>query len=79
MTIKMIVDECDKYELPDITDTISFNSSTADSWVSQQFYMSLSFLYIYICYNFTFDDYKYCCVEVHDQLVPCELIVLSLK
>jgi hypothetical protein len=29
--------------------------------------MSLSFLYIYICYNFTFDDYKYCCVEVHDQ------------
>jgi hypothetical protein len=33
MTIKMIVDECDKYELPDITDTISFNFSTADSWV----------------------------------------------
>ena len=29
----MIVDECDKYELPDITDTISFNFSTADSWV----------------------------------------------
>ena len=27
----MIVDECDKYELPDITDT--FNFSTADSWV----------------------------------------------
>jgi len=25
MTIKMIVDECDKYELPDITDTFSFN------------------------------------------------------
>jgi hypothetical protein len=33
MTIKMIVDECDKYELPDITDTFSFNFSTADSWV----------------------------------------------
>ena len=31
MTIKMIVDKCDKYELPDITDTFSF--STADSWV----------------------------------------------
>ena len=29
----MIVDECDKYELPDITDTFSFNFSTADSWV----------------------------------------------
>jgi hypothetical protein len=24
---------CDKYELPDITDTFSFNFSTADSWV----------------------------------------------
>ena len=44
---------------------------------SQQSYMSLSFLYI--CYNLTFDDYKYCCVEVHDQLVPCEIIVISLK
>jgi hypothetical protein len=33
MTIKMIVDKCDKYELPDITDTFSFNFSTADSWV----------------------------------------------
>jgi hypothetical protein len=33
MTIKMIVDECDKYELPDITETFSFNFSTADSWV----------------------------------------------
>ena len=33
MTIKMIVDECDKYELPDITDTISFNFSTAESWI----------------------------------------------
>ena len=29
----MIVDECDKYELPDITDTFSFIFSTADSWV----------------------------------------------
>ena len=29
----MIVDECDKYELPDITDTFSFNFSVADSWV----------------------------------------------
>ena len=29
----MIVDECDKYELPDITDTFRFNFSTADSWV----------------------------------------------
>ena len=28
----MIVDECDKYELPDITDTFSFNFSTADNW-----------------------------------------------
>jgi hypothetical protein len=35
--------------------------------------------FLYICYNFTFDDYKYCCVEVHDQLVPCEIIVISLK
>jgi hypothetical protein len=33
MTINMIVHECDKYELPDITDTFSFNFSTADSWV----------------------------------------------
>jgi hypothetical protein len=33
MTIKMIVDECYKYELPDITDTFSLNFSTADSWV----------------------------------------------
>jgi hypothetical protein len=33
MTIKMIVDECDKYELPDITDICSFICSTADSWV----------------------------------------------
>jgi hypothetical protein len=32
-TIKMIVDECDKYELQDIVDTYSFNFSTADSWV----------------------------------------------
>ena len=29
----MIVDECDKYELPDITDTFRLNFSTADSWV----------------------------------------------
>jgi len=29
----MIVDECDKYELPDITYTFSLNISTADSWV----------------------------------------------
>jgi hypothetical protein len=36
MTIKMIVDECDKYELPDITDTFSFNFSTADSWVKSR-------------------------------------------
>ena len=28
----MIVDECDKYELPDITDTFSFIFFTADSW-----------------------------------------------
>jgi hypothetical protein len=33
MTINMIVDECDKYELPDITDTYRLNFSTADSWV----------------------------------------------
>jgi hypothetical protein len=33
MTINMIVDECDKYELPDITDTFRLNFSTADSWV----------------------------------------------
>ena len=32
----MIVDECDKYELPDITDTFSFNFSTADSWISSR-------------------------------------------
>ena len=31
MTI-MIVDECDNYKLQDITDTFSFNFSTADSW-----------------------------------------------
>ena len=29
----MIVDECNKYELPDITDTFSFNFSTVDSRV----------------------------------------------
>ena len=29
----MIVDECDKYELPAITDTFSLIVSTADSWV----------------------------------------------
>ena len=29
----MIVDECYQYEFPDITDTFSFNFSTADSWV----------------------------------------------
>ena len=33
MTINMIVDECDNYELPDITDTFSLNCSTAESWV----------------------------------------------
>jgi hypothetical protein len=33
MTINMIVDECDKYELPDITDTFRLNFSTADSCV----------------------------------------------
>jgi hypothetical protein len=32
----MLVDECDKYELPDITDTFSFNFSTADSWVKSR-------------------------------------------
>ena len=36
MTIQMLVDECDKYELPDITDTFSFNFSTADSWVKSR-------------------------------------------
>ena len=36
MTIKMIVDECDNYELQDITDTFSFNFSTADSGVSSR-------------------------------------------
>ena len=35
MTI-MIVDECDNYELQAITDTSSFNFSTADSWVSSR-------------------------------------------
>ena len=38
MTIKMIVDECDKYELPDITDTFSFNFSTVDSWVRSRIF-----------------------------------------
>ena len=32
----MIVDECDNYELQDITDTFSFNFSTADSWDSSR-------------------------------------------
>ena len=29
----MIVDECDKYELPDITDTFSFNFSTVHLFI----------------------------------------------
>jgi hypothetical protein len=33
LILQHIFDECDKYELPDITDTFSFNFSTADSWV----------------------------------------------
>jgi hypothetical protein len=33
MTIKMIVDECDKYELPDITDTFSLNFSTVHLFI----------------------------------------------
>ena len=32
----MIVDECDKYELPDITDIFSCICSTADSWVKSR-------------------------------------------
>ena len=33
MTITMIVDECDQYEIQQITDTFSFNFSTANSRV----------------------------------------------
>jgi hypothetical protein len=33
MTIKMIVDECDKYELPDITDTFSFTQPNTVSFL----------------------------------------------
>ena len=36
----MIVDECDNYELQDITDTSSFNFSTTDSWASSRIIVS---------------------------------------
>jgi hypothetical protein len=48
MTIKMIVDECDKYELPDITDTFSFSLSpwpTCSMWNHCDFFKIIVVFY----------------------------------